>query len=51
MVIINIAKKELSEEQNEMLDDEDWEVECYERIKEKYNKDFDTYYPKNIQRI
>ena len=32
MVVINIAKKELSEEPNEMIDDEDWEVECYERI-------------------
>jgi len=51
MVVINIAKKELSEEQNEMTDGEDWEVECYERIKENITRTLIHIIPKFIQRI
>ena len=29
-----------------MIDDDDWEVEAYDDICERYNKDFGTTYPK-----
>ena len=48
MVLIDITNKELKEETSDMLDDEDWEVEGYESIKERYDKDFNEYYPKIV---
>ena len=48
MVLIDIKKNELREETSEMIDDEDWEVEGYESIKERYDKDFSDDYPKQF---
>ena len=46
MVLIDITNKDLKEETSEMMDDEDWEVEYYESIKNRYDKDFNEDYPK-----
>ena len=45
MVIISGIKKEFSNDQDEKIDDHDWEVEGYDKICERYNKDFGTNYP------